>query len=225
MAQMIIADEQVCNEVNTTLKRHPLMDTSHINITVTDGIVYLTGNVTSYIQKTLAEELAGRVTGVRNLVMELDVVLNIIPPADAETENFLRTTLQWKSSLADTEINIKVLGGEVSLSGTVKNYYQKRMLMHMAEDIKGVKSIRDDVKIVPACAFPDHLQVWHALMSCASIETQRLRIHVEKGQVQLWGIALSMEEKRDAERAVWSVPGVYAVENRIVVNYMNDFAY
>ena len=51
----------------------PGFDESDIGVTVRGGFVTLTGHVRSYAEKYAAERAAGRVTGVRAIVDEMEV--------------------------------------------------------------------------------------------------------------------------------------------------------
>lgn len=46
-----------------------------------------------------------------------------------------------------TNINVEVGGGEVTLTGTVDNRYEKRMAEDIAEDISGVKNVENRIRV------------------------------------------------------------------------------
>lgn len=222
---MVITDQQIVQEVSKALQKHPLMDLSAVKLEVLDGIVYLRGSVKTYIQKPLAYEIAGRISGVRNLSEELKVVFDAPPPADAAIEAFIHSLFTWQTTLKTARVLVNVNRGHVTVTGSVNSYFQKRKLIHALEDVEGVTGISDEIKILSPHDPPHYHDVLHVLQCCATVDICRLRVALDNREVTLTGFATSIEEKRDAERAVWSVPGVTEVDNRIVVNYMSDLAY
>jgi BON domain len=61
--------------VEAELQYEPLLDAAAIAVAVKDGIVTLTGHVTTYTQKMAAARAAERVAGVKAVVNELEVGL------------------------------------------------------------------------------------------------------------------------------------------------------
>ena len=58
-------DESISNAVLSELEWNPKLDLSNIGVAVKDGVVTLTGYVSSYWEKEEAEETTKRVYGVR----------------------------------------------------------------------------------------------------------------------------------------------------------------
>ena len=66
-------DQALKQKVLDELAWQPGFDESDIGVTVRGGFVTLTGHVRSYAEKYAAERAAGRVTGVRAIVDEMEV--------------------------------------------------------------------------------------------------------------------------------------------------------
>ena len=66
-------------DVEEELWREPLIDSAHIGVIANNGVVTLTGIVTSYAQKYTAEQVPKRVYGVTAVADEIEVKL----PSDA----------------------------------------------------------------------------------------------------------------------------------------------
>ena len=68
-------DSELQRYVLDELKWEPSVDPAHIGVSVNDGIVTLSGPVSSYAEKYAAERAAKRVYGVKAVVNEIDVKL------------------------------------------------------------------------------------------------------------------------------------------------------
>lgn len=68
-------DTKLQQEVLDELKFEPSINAAEIGVTVTDGVVTLTGYVHSYAEKTMAEKAVKRVHGVRAVAEEIEVRL------------------------------------------------------------------------------------------------------------------------------------------------------
>ena len=62
-------------DVLDELKFEPSINAAHIGVSVNDGIVTLSGHVTSYWEKYAAERAAKRVYGVKAIANEMEVKL------------------------------------------------------------------------------------------------------------------------------------------------------
>src|SRR5438874_3703175 len=69
------SDSELQRDVLEELKWEPSVDAADIGVSVKDGIVTLSGHVSSYAEKYAAEKAAKRVYGVRAVANELDVKL------------------------------------------------------------------------------------------------------------------------------------------------------
>jgi len=87
---------QVRRDVIAELSSEPLVSAAHIDVEAKDGIVTLTGQVNSYANKWDAESAAQRVSGVKGLVVKMDVALS--GSSNRNDANFARSAegiLQW----------------------------------------------------------------------------------------------------------------------------------
>src|SRR5436305_1343321 len=75
MSTAIISDAKLQRDIMDELKWEPSVDAAHIGVSVKDGVVTLSGHVSSYAEKFAAEKAAKRVHGVQAVVNEIDVKL------------------------------------------------------------------------------------------------------------------------------------------------------
>jgi hypothetical protein len=69
------SDTQIQQDVSAELDWDPSIDSTQIGVEVKDGIVTLTGHVASFSEKWEAERATQRVSGVKALAVEMDVIL------------------------------------------------------------------------------------------------------------------------------------------------------
>ena len=65
------SDERIKEDVCDVLERHPAIDASEMEVTVSDGVVFLRGAVENRAQKRLAEDSIENLMGVRDVRNEL----------------------------------------------------------------------------------------------------------------------------------------------------------
>ena len=66
-------DEAIADAIRRELREDALTTDLTIRVTVRDGVAHLRGSVPSLDDAESAEEVAGRVPGVREVIEELDV--------------------------------------------------------------------------------------------------------------------------------------------------------
>ncbi len=99
-------------------------------------------------------------------------------------------------------VKSKVLDGRIFLTGKVDNPEEKLQLTKLAWETKGVRSVRNDIKIKEEFNFQrsakDVLitsQLRTALILNKNIKATNYQIDTYKKKIYIYGIALSLEEK------------------------------
>lgn len=141
-------DAEIQRDVIDELKWEPVLKQAEINVTVSNGVVILSGFVNTFYKKAVAENIAWRVQGVAAVSEELEVRLPYYL-TDAEVTDSIACTFKWHVAIPDESINIKVNGGWVTLEGEVDWNFQKQFVFNAVRTIRGVKGISNRIIVTP----------------------------------------------------------------------------
>ncbi|MCZ3380572.1 BON domain-containing protein [Rhizobium sp. AG207R] len=201
------------------LEFEPKVDAAEIGVTARDGVITLTGHVGTYAEKDAAEKAARRVKGVRAIAQEIDV--RILGPRRTDDDDIARRAvkiLDWNISIPKQMVQIRVCKGVVTLTGNVEWQYQKNAAAAAVRDLAGVVGVSNLIEVVPGISADDvKKRIENALERDAELEAQAIQVDVSGGKVTLKGKVRTWSERRAAERAAWSAPGVYALDDQLTV--------
>lgn len=212
-------DRVLQRKVIDELEWEPRLDSADVGVAVVDGVVTLNGFVKSYAEKLAAEAAVRRVTGVNAIAEELKVrYASDAKTADHEIARRILDVFAWNSLVPNEGIQVKVEHGWVSLTGNVKWHYQSKEAARAASQISGVTGVSNTIKIANPVSVGDvRKRIEDALERQADLDARSLRISVDGNQVTLDGRVHAWHERKAAERAAWSAPGVTQVIDRIAV--------
>lgn len=220
-------DGWIARAVAEELEWAPHVDAAHIDVTVQDGIVQLTGYVRTLVEKKAAERAVWHVAGVRGIVASLDIRR---PAAhlhsDEEIARRAADVLDWDAQLPGADIKVQVEDGVVTLIGGVDWQYQREDAEMRVHRLAGVVAVRNElvVRSVPSSAEAMRVQMVRALQRHAEIDASRIEVSVEGGRVTLGGSVPSFVQRRIAENAAWAARGVTDVVDHVRVEPMRKAA-
>lgn len=212
-------DTTIQQNVLDELDFEPSIDAADIGVSVDDGVVSLSGHVTTYAERIKAEKVATRVKGVRGIVVDIEVrPIGTHQTADDEIAKRILHMLDWNTAVPDDVVKVKVRNGWVTLSGDVEWNFQKEAAIRAIRGMSGITGITNSILIKPALEVSDvRRRIEEAFKRDAELEASGIRIAVSDGRVTLNGKVRNWSERQVAERAAWSAPGVKAVEDNIAV--------
>jgi osmotically-inducible protein OsmY len=214
-----MTDNELKQHVQNALGWEPSLDAKDIGISVDEGVVTLRGNVASFSAKMTAERVALRVYGVKAIANDLIVHLATgFERTDTEVAQAAVAALTWNSVVPHDRVTVAVADGRITLSGTVNWNYQKDAVTRALRDLRGVKSITNNIVVQPVvrtAVVRDEIEA--AFKRSAEVDARRIAITAQDGKITLNGNVHSWTERREAERAAWAAPGVTQVDDRLVV--------
>ena len=201
----------------------PEVNTAHIGVSARNGVVTLSGIVSTLAEKLAAERAARRVKGVRGIAQEIVVH----PPSahkrsDEEIAERVVRILGWDVEVPSQQIQVKVEKGMVTLTGTVSHYFQKKAAENDVRRLSGIIGIVNLIEVKadgPNTASPIgvHEKIEQALHRSADLEASNITVTVAGNRATLRGRVKSWWERGAAETAAWSAAGITDVDNQITV--------
>jgi osmotically-inducible protein OsmY len=219
------SNEQLQKEVMDALKWEPQIHAAEIGVIVHDGILTLMGTVDNYNKKIAAESAAKDVAGVKAIVEKIEVIYAYsVKKTDEEIAAEVLKSLQNHFNIPAERIKVEVEDAWVTLSGDVTWNYQKETAKQAIEHIPGVKGVSNNIKI--RAVLKNDLEkklIEKALKRHWSINADDIQVTVVGNEVILTGHVTSMYQKEEASKIAWKTPGVWSVNNKLVVDYNYEF--
>jgi osmotically-inducible protein OsmY len=213
---MVKTDAQLRKEVEQELASDPKVNASGIAVNVEQGAVSLLGTIDTYAEKTIAEDAAKRVGGVRTIALDLEVrLLESDVRTDSDIAVAVQNALNWDVLLPAT-VTAKVEDGWVTLEGPVAWNYQRQGAERAVRHLVGVVGVFNSIVIRPQ-ASPSQVKerVEAALERRSGAGNQAIRVEVVGGKVTLTGHAGTWRAVEDAANAAWAAPGVTEVVDQV----------
>ena len=130
----------------------------------------------------------------------------------------VRLALKEKSYLLS--INVKVIDGRIFITGKVKNPEEKLQITKLAWETKGVRSVKNDIKIKEKFNFKQSAkdllitsQLRTALIFNKEIKATNYQIDTYKEKIYIYGIARTKDERKkviNEAKEILDVEGVIA---------------
>ena len=144
------SDAWLITKVKTTLLFHRSVSGLNTEVNAKDGIVTLQGEATSQAQKDLTTEYAKDIDGVKDVKNEMTVAKTSKKGQtvggkidDASITALVKMTLLYHRSTSALNTSVTTKKGVVTLSGKAKNASEKDLAAKFANDVNGVKSVKN----------------------------------------------------------------------------------
>jgi len=190
-----------------------------VDVSTSHGVVTLSGSVADLLARKRAVKIAESIRGVRAVVNNITVTPVSRPDEDIQKD--IVAALHQDPATESYRVDVSVKDAVATLSGSVGSWAESQLARRIAEGVKGVQEIHNEIQInyltkrtdqEIAADINDRLQ-W-------DIWVNGLLIHadVKNGHVTLGGAVGSAIEKRRAVEDAW-VNGVLSVDgNQLTVD-------
>jgi osmotically-inducible protein OsmY len=215
-------DSKLREEVIDEIERDWRFKAAELGVEVDQGVVTLTGTVSSYPKLVAAADIAAEIAGTKGVANELTVrTPGLTGPNDTELAGAVRTALKWDIEVPEERIDVIVRNGVVTLKGSVDYWYQKRTAGDRVVTLAGVSAINNHITIVPP-AISDHdirTNIEKAIERRIPLAAQHITVDVKDGLVTLSGNVQLYSDRLQAERTAWTTEGVRTVVNKLVATW------
>ncbi len=139
---------------------------------------------------------------------------------DRKIEEAAKASYNYRTVLEDN-VKVKARDGVVTLTGTVQDSDHKALAADTVENLPGVTSVKNEIKIVST--YPERSDAWMAfkirsrLLVKANVSAATTTVSVNEGVVTLTGTADNMAQKELTTVYAKEIDGVKSVENKIVI--------
>jgi osmotically-inducible protein OsmY len=212
-------DTQLQQDIVAELNWEPSINATHIDVAVKDGVVTLTGRVSSLTEKWTAEHVVKSIAGVKAVADDLEVWLpGTSERTDSDIARAAVTALEWHTAVPHDRITVTVRNGWITLEGSVDWPYHKTATEEVVRHLMGVKGVTNALIVQPTVtATAISAKIAEAFKRNAALEAQKIWVETDGSKVILRGNLHSWLERAEAERVVSGAPGVTEVENHINV--------
>ena len=140
--------------------------------------------------------------------------------ADTEITTEVLNAFKWNWEIPSNKVKVKVEDGLVTLEGELSWNYQREAVKLSVRNLDGVKGITNRLKIKSETY--DELGkkvIENALLKNVSINDKYIQVAVLGNRVKLNGRVASGYQKDEVGRIAWNAPGVWTVDNELIVQY------
>lgn len=135
------SDDEIAHRVLKILSWHKTLPIDRIVVKVEHGVVTLTGKVDWYLQKVRADADVRRLSGVREVLNELEVAISL----RAEDIREQISAALGRHRLDADSVTVVVDCGKVTLGGTVKTDEERDIAARVAWAPQGVSEVENNI--------------------------------------------------------------------------------
>ena len=213
--------EQIRQDILNHLAWDSRVDERRVMVEVTEGIVTLSGVVSSHMQRSAAEMDVRSIPGVVKVMNRLKILkLEEDRSSDDQIAWNVKSVLSLNESIEESRIEINVDNGVVIVSGSVDEFWKKVRVEELAYDVPGVLEVINTLSVVPTgTPFDQEIaaEIMAALSRIGSIDLEAINLEVNGGRVVIRGKVPDWYSYSAAHNAVKYTRGVTDLTNNLVI--------
>jgi hyperosmotically inducible protein len=203
----------------------------NVKAEVNNGVATLTGSVDLYEYKAEADQKVHKVKGVTAVRNQIEVAGPTVSDEELRTKLLEKLTYDRVGyGNAFNAISLAVQNGSVTLGGHARTEVDRDSAIGLVSTYPGVKDVNDEVQVDPVSIMDDRirLQVARSVYGYPSLNkyaidpAKTIRISVQNGNVELYGVVDNKADSDVAYLRANSVPGVFSVKNFLQVANQTD---
>lgn len=214
------SDALIKDDILEEIDFDPKVEATDIGVTVKNGAVTLHGTVQSYFEELAVIKAAKRIKGVHTVVEEIRIKYLPDPQiGDTDIAEHIAHLCEWNTTFRRYDIKAEVKNGCVTLTGEVDWQYQREDISDQVSRLSGVTGVVNLIAMRPHLSEGDvKRKISQALHRSATAEASKIDVDVADGIVTLKGHVHAWYERKLAEDAAWSAPGVKRVIDQIRIS-------
>ena len=143
----ILPDDEIRDNIENELRMvSSILEPERINVGVDNGEVILSGKVSFYRERLMAQTVASWEKGVKGITNNIEVLPPSKAVSDANLKTILNDILNNQFSL-EKNVSFTVNHGVVDLFGTVDDLYAKNRIQDEFSSIIGIVKVINNLKI------------------------------------------------------------------------------
>ena len=142
----IPSDNEIESRIEYALLLNPIIESDSIDVDVSNRRVSLKGSVDALWKKREVKILSANAKGVSCVTDNLDIV----PPReyrDEEIVHEIEKALDRRPAVSQEDVDLSVSNGEITIEGTVPNWFTYSQIKVSSENTPGVVNVVDKMKI------------------------------------------------------------------------------
>ncbi len=216
--------EEIKQDIVNQLAWDSRVDANNITVRVQDNKATLSGTVSSYLASNAAREIASTVRGIQEVenLITVEFPSTFVAPSDEQIKDNVKQMLRWNYDVDESDIDINVADGHVTLEGTVESFWQKISAESDAERATGVIDVTSKMAVVPTEKISDKMlgeRILDRIESNTIADLDAIDVEVEDGEVTLTGSVPSWYVWNSVYDAVQYTTGVTDILDNLEIEY------
>ena len=193
-----------------------------VDVKVNNGHAVLTGNVPTYKKKLAIQLKAKKTRGVVSVDNRMDVhyhnEFGTLPPE--MIKKTAESVLSANSDIDETRINVDLIDGVLTLTGSVTWFWQLHRVEELMSNIIGIVDVFNELAVVPSKKIGDEIiarEILEELEHADHVAPDQILVEVKNGRVILSGSVGTYLAEQEAYEAAIQQAGVTRVVNNISI--------